>query len=148
MRIIKTCRYSISDLSRVELDRTFPPTPRFNMPFELGLSIGWDKFGKRPHGWLVFESKEFRMAKSLGDLNGTDPYIHKGRIDGLFGELCNAFVRLNRQPTVPQMWRVYRDVRDHLPEILRTAGASSLFTPRVFRDLCVAAAAAAVRHVP
>jgi hypothetical protein len=147
LAIIKTCRYSINDLSRVELDRTPPPTPRFNMPFELGLSIGWDKFGKGRHGWFTFESKEFRMAKSLSDLNGTDPYVHHGRIDGIFGELCNAFVRLERQPTVPQMWRVYRDVKNSVPEILRTAGARSVFTPRVFRDLCVVASAAAIRHV-
>ena len=37
--LIESCRYSIHDMSRVELDATPPPTPRFNMPFELGLSV-------------------------------------------------------------------------------------------------------------
>ena len=36
-KLIQSCRFSVHDLSRVELDKKFPPTPRFNMPFELGL---------------------------------------------------------------------------------------------------------------
>ena len=40
---IQSCRYSIHDLSRVQLDRAAPRTPRFNMPFELGLSVAWAK---------------------------------------------------------------------------------------------------------
>lgn len=39
LSLIKDCRYSFHDLSRVELDRRSPPTPRFNMPFELGLAV-------------------------------------------------------------------------------------------------------------
>lgn len=31
--LIHTCAYSVHDLSRVEIDRTPPSTPRFNMPF-------------------------------------------------------------------------------------------------------------------
>jgi hypothetical protein len=95
--------FALHDLSRVELDRTPPCTPRFNMPFELGLSVAWDKFGSRPHGWFVFEAKGFRLAKSLSDLSGTDIYLHNGRIDGVFRELCNAFVRRDQQPSVQQM---------------------------------------------
>jgi hypothetical protein len=37
--LIESCGYSMHDMSRVELDTTPPPTPRFNMPFELGLSV-------------------------------------------------------------------------------------------------------------
>jgi hypothetical protein len=37
--LIRRCEYSIHDLSRVEIDRPFPSTPRFNMPFELGWSV-------------------------------------------------------------------------------------------------------------
>src|ERR1043165_2875514 len=39
--LITSCRYSFHDLSRVQLDRKHPRTPRFNMPFELGLALGW-----------------------------------------------------------------------------------------------------------
>src|SRR4051812_34592759 len=37
--LIAQCRYSVHDLSRVQLDRSAPATPRFNMPFELGLAV-------------------------------------------------------------------------------------------------------------
>jgi hypothetical protein len=37
--LIERCAYSIHDLSRVQLDRNAPATPRFNMPFELGLAV-------------------------------------------------------------------------------------------------------------
>jgi hypothetical protein len=40
--IIETSRYSIHDISRVELSPTFP---RFNMPFELGLDLGCRRYG-------------------------------------------------------------------------------------------------------
>ena len=33
--LIRSCPYSIHDLSLVQLDRTPPATPRFNMPFEI-----------------------------------------------------------------------------------------------------------------
>ncbi len=36
--LIESCAYSIHDLSRVQLDRHAPRSPRFNMPFELGLA--------------------------------------------------------------------------------------------------------------
>ncbi len=41
--LIDACRYSIHDMSRVELDRRAPRTPRFNMPFELGLAVAHRK---------------------------------------------------------------------------------------------------------
>jgi hypothetical protein len=42
-QLIQTCGHSFHDLSRIQLDRAKPRTPRFNMPFELGLAIGWAK---------------------------------------------------------------------------------------------------------
>src|SRR5271155_1220814 len=41
LKLISACKYSFHDLSFVKLDRTLPATPRFNMPFELGLVVGW-----------------------------------------------------------------------------------------------------------
>src|SRR5450631_1393727 len=42
-KLISSCPYSIHDLSRVQLDRRLPATPRFNMPFELGLAVAHEK---------------------------------------------------------------------------------------------------------
>jgi len=145
--LIQNCQYSVHDLSRVELDRKRPPTPRFNMPFELGLSVAWERIGRSKHVWFVFEAKNRRLAKSLSDLNGTDAYIHDGKVMGVFRELGNAIVRPGRQPSVRQMRRIYEDLRSSLPDILRRAGTKSLFQARVFREICVVASASADKIV-
>lgn len=143
--LIESCSYSIHDLSRVQLDRNAPRTPRFNMPFELGLAVAWARANRR-HKWLVFESVKRRLAKSMSDLDGTDPYIHEGTVRGVMREVCNAFVSPN-QPTVPQMMRMYRDLRRGVPKILHNAGTTSLFTARTFSDLCLAAAGLRSKYV-
>jgi hypothetical protein len=146
VKLIETCRYSVHDLSRVQLDLRAPRTPRFNMPFELGLAVAAHK--RAEHGkpqWFVCETMVFRLAKSLSDLNGTDPYIHDGKIVGVFRELCNIFSRPHNQPTVQQMRDIYRELRRNLPVILRRAGSDSLYNTRVFGELAVAAKICAER---
>ena len=138
--LIQTCNYSVHDLSRVELDRTPPPTPRFNMPLELGLAIAWAKLNPARHTWFVCESKERRAQKSLSDLNGTDLYIHHGTPTGVMCELSNAFVRPFDRPTVPQMMRSYKSLNRLLPTLLINSGADSVFTARMFQDLITSAA--------
>jgi len=143
LSLIQRCEYSIHDLSRVELDRTPPSTPRFNMPFELGLTVALEKTAVPGHAWIVCESQRFRLKKSLTDLDGTDPYVHDGTIRGVFRELGNAFVRGRSQPTVDQMMQVYRVLRANFRTVLRQAGANHPFHARVFRDLSILARAAA-----
>jgi hypothetical protein len=147
-KLIQECRYSVYDLSRVELDVKRTPTPRFNMPFELGLCVAWQRIGDRKHTWSVYESRDRRLAKSLSDLNGTDPYIHGSTVTGVFRELCSAFVRPGRQPSIWEMRRVYWDVRESLPEILKRAGPKSIYSARVFKDICVIASESADKNVP
>ena len=147
LKLIRECAYSIHDLSRVQLDRTPPLTPRFNMPFELGLTVALEKTVIPRHAWVVCETKPFRLKKSLTDLDGTDPCIHDGTIRGLFRELGNAFVRNRNQPIVDEMMTVYRILRLNLNQVLHRAGAKHPYNARVFRDLCVLASAAAAELV-
>jgi hypothetical protein len=42
---------------------------------------------------------------------------------------------------------MYRDLRRGVPKILRNAGTTSLFTARVFSDLCLAAAGLRRKYV-
>ncbi len=147
LKLLYECTFALHDLSRVEIDRTPPRTPRFNMPFELGLSVAWAHIGSSDHAWFVFESQDYRFAKSLSDLNGTDIHIHNGRIDGVFSALGNVFVRQHRRPSVQQMRQVYRDLRMNLARILRTSGSRSPFEARAFRDICVLASESADMHV-
>jgi hypothetical protein len=137
---IQACRYSIHDLSRVGLDSSPPfSTPRFNMPFELGLAVAWEKANPKKHNWFVFEAKAYRIQKSLSDLNGTDPQIHDGQVSGVMRELSNVFRRPRSQPTVPEMMATFNAISRRSTKILVEAGAASLFEARAFQDLCYAA---------
>jgi hypothetical protein len=140
LKLIQHCAYSIHDLSRVQLDGKAPRVPRFNMPFELGLAVAQDA-GDRRQSWYVCETVPYRINKSLSDLNGTDVRIHGGSVRGVFGALCEIFVRKTRQPSVQEMYRIYRVLRRNLPTILSQAGARDPYSARVFRDLIFAARA-------
>jgi hypothetical protein len=77
------------------------------MPFEVGLSVAHERNSKKgKHERFVCESMNFRLAKSLSDLNGADPYIHNGRISRVFAELRNLFVRSSPLPAIQEMWLI------------------------------------------
>ena len=144
--LIESCRYSIHDLSYVRLDRKPPhTTPRFNMPFELGLAVEWQRLNPPRHTWFVFEEKPYRILKSLSDLNGSDPQIHAGTVSVVLAgaEGTSSGVTLN-QPTVPEMMSTFQTISRRSVSILAAAEATDLFEARVFEDLCYEAAAAPV----
>ena len=132
--LIQSCRYSIHDLSRVEVGATISSTPRFNMPLELGLTICWADLNPGLHDWFVWEAERYRLLKSTSDLNGTDPYIHDGSPEGVLRELGNAF-RRGRTPSVPEMVAVYRFVESNVDAILDRNGTRDPYAKSVFDEL-------------
>lgn len=136
------------DLSRVERNAPLR-LPRFNMPFELGLAVAWQKLRDRRHLWYVFETQRHRADKTVSDLAGTDVYVHGGTIKGVLREVSNAFVREKRKATFVQMLQVYQVTRRALPSILQKSGSESIFDgARAFRDVCVSAAEIASMLIP
>jgi hypothetical protein len=111
IELIRSCSYSFHDLSRVQLDRSPPATPRFNMPFELGLAVDWARDASREHEWFVFESRPHRLAKSLSDLNGTDPFVHGDTAKGVLRGLTNSLSRRTDRPKFAELEAIYRDLR-------------------------------------
>lgn len=147
IKLMQSCPFSVHDLSRVQ---RFAPTrlPRFNMPFELGLAIAWQKFRKKGHLWYVFETEQYRSDSSLSDLKGTDVYVHGGTIKGVLREVSNAFVREKRKATFVQMLQVYQVTRRALPSILKKSGSDTIFGARAFKDVCLSAADVASMLIP
>ena len=135
IQLIQSCSYSIHDLSRVELSVSPSATPRFNMPLELGMTITWQILNPEKHTWFVCESDLYRLLRSASDLNGTDPCIRGGTVEGVLRELRNAF-RRDRAPSVPQMLTVYGLVDSALNSILKKNGTSNPYSRSVFLDLC------------
>lgn len=76
-RIIRESRYSIHDISRVEITPA-SPLPRFNMAFECGLALGAIRYGSTPGRDFLFMSGQPHEDKlTLSDLAGQDPKAHK-----------------------------------------------------------------------
>lgn len=138
-RLIRECRYSFHDLSRVEIDATPPPTPRFNMSFELGLAVAHAKNVGNTHQWFVFETEPHRIKKSLSDLDGTDTYIHKGDPRCVLIELANALARKSKAPSFGQLSDIHVNLRRTAERIKLVYGGRSLFGARPFKDLVIAA---------
>lgn len=81
-KLIEACDHSIHDLSRVELDDG-SGLPRFNMPIELGIALGFKRFSKRAIALrvLVMDSDKFRYQKFASDLAGLDISAHENKSD-------------------------------------------------------------------
>jgi len=78
VRIIGESRWSIHDISRVE---TGPanPLPRFNMPFECGLALGAQRFGRardKRRDFLILAGEPHQDKLTLSDLAGQDAAYH------------------------------------------------------------------------
>ena len=77
VRIIEESRYSIHDISRVEIT-TASPLPRFNMAFECGLAFGALRFASKKGRDFLFMSAEPHQDKlTLSDLAGQDSKAHR-----------------------------------------------------------------------
>lgn len=89
LRIIDSSRYSVHDISRVEIS-AHNPLPRFNMPFECGLSFGASAFSHparaKGRDLLILAGEPFQDKRTLSDLAGQDAKYHGGSI----GEMIKA----------------------------------------------------------
>lgn len=91
MQIIEECRYGIHDISRTELDKKHN-LPRFNMPFELGLFIGCQRFGGNNHknkSIIVLDCESYRYQKFISDIAGQDIDAHEGKKEILVMKIRN-----------------------------------------------------------
>jgi hypothetical protein len=147
VKLIRNCQYSFHDLSRVQLDREKPRTPRFNMPFELGLVVAWATLGSPTHRWFVLETVPHRLTKSLSDLNGTDPLIHHGKAEGVLRALSNALYRNAKSPSFSELELIFRDLKAAASEFRSGRRGDSLFEAHAFKWLVLAAQSSAQEQV-
>ena len=89
--LISACSVSVHDLSRCRAERA-GEFSRMNMPFELGLDLGFRCFsgcsadGKK---FIIFEKEQYDLKKSLSDLAGADVEYHKNDIQLVIKKLRN-----------------------------------------------------------
>jgi hypothetical protein len=134
--LIQSCHYSFHDLSRAEIDKAEPFTPRFNMPFETGLAVMFS-LTEGSHTYFIFETDYRRLQKSLSDLGGTDVYAHEGTPEGVLREVSNALINAKHRPTMEQTQQIWKEVKGALPKILKKVGAKTLYSARAFSEIVV-----------
>lgn len=127
--IIGRCPTSIHDLSRVQATKG---CPRFNMPFELGLVAA-----RRSAEWFVFEAEPFRLQKTLSDINGHDPLIHRGKPSIVLSKLRDIFGNRRRRTSQTELEALLRDVTKLAKLIERDHG--SLLGRQAYVDLVIGA---------
>jgi hypothetical protein len=79
IKIISESQFGIHDLSRATCE-TETGLARFNMPLELGLFIGSQKFGNKVQKnkeYLVLDTEKFRYQKFISDIAGQDIRAHQ-----------------------------------------------------------------------
>jgi hypothetical protein len=121
IEIIATCRYSIHDLSRTELDRT-SALPRFNMPLELGIDLGCRAYGssQADKSFLIFDRDRFRFQTYVSDIAGQDIADHGDDPNRAIASVRDWLRTESRRPDIPgakAMQLKYESFRKELPAI-------------------------------
>ena len=144
--LVAASDYSFHDLSHMSLDRTKPRTPRFNMPFELGLAVAMSRLKNPRHQWFVFDTQRYRVAKALSDLGGVTVRVHDRSPDSILRCLVNALDREDRKPSLQQLQAIFAAVEKVARQLKRNLGRD-LFDARPFGELSYVAAQAAAQFV-
>ncbi|MBD0367040.1 MAG: hypothetical protein ICV53_13180 [Flavisolibacter sp.] len=119
--IIKSCKYSIHDLSIVKTKKA-NEFARLNMPFELGIDYGLRKNGISPldtKQFLVLEAKKYDYMKAMSDFNGFDIKVHGNDTEKLFECLYTWFsetLKINKQDPPLKLFYDFMDFNTSLFE--------------------------------
>jgi len=129
LRLIKECKYSIHDLSRMKSEKA-NEFSRLNMPFELGIEYGCRRIATnhlRTKRSLIFEKKRFEIQKALSDLNGVDVKCHNNKPVHTVRALQHWLIEtvgLNNVDSPSVIWRKFNEFDDDLDERRKMHGYS------------------------
>lgn len=126
-RLIRESRFSIHDISRVDVNAT-SPLPRFNMPFEAGVAFGACRFDKVPanrsRDFLLLEAQAYRDQRTLSDLAGQDTRAHANDAQVLIRHVRTFLARKWTGPVsirgAAAIWGRYQRLQAALPAIAET----------------------------
>src|SRR5262245_41353517 len=133
---LRRCGVSIHDLSRVG-------TPvRFNMSFELGIAVALSEL-EGQHKYVLLERIQHRLDRTLSDLRGRDPYVHRGGIRSTIVAVLDVF-QSDRDDVAPEtVFAVYRNLWLTTNVLKRRYGANTIFSRSLFVRTVAAAGALA-----
>ncbi len=111
IELVGECRYGLHDLSRIEVGQL----PRNNMPLELGVFIGCQRFGASfdyEKEYLIMDSDAHRYNQHTSDVKADDAEYHHNEsnqiIERVRNWLANRPYRDRSQPVPGADWLVER----------------------------------------
>jgi len=122
LEIMVECKYGIHDISRTGRDRS-SGLPRFNMPFELGIDIGFRHVGddhcqSKIH--LILDKDPYRFQKFLSDIGGQDIAAHSNttsKVVCAVRDWLRTATNADDMPSGAIIYKHYRRFRRKLPKI-------------------------------
>jgi hypothetical protein len=124
--LIADCRFSINDLSRVDLD-TGTKLPRFNMPLELGVFLGARRYGQgrqKEKRCLIVDRELYRYRAFISDISGQDISAHQDDPLRVVRIIRNWLRNQAQDSTIPGgriLSERYLAFRTQLPELCEEA---------------------------
>jgi hypothetical protein len=118
VQLIHESKYGIHDLSRIVSNEVDEPY-RMNMPFELGIDYGCQKYGGGKWGQkkiLILEKERYRYQVAISDLSGSDIKHHEDDVSKIITAVRNWFVTeiLKRGPSGNVLWDQFNDFNAYL----------------------------------
>lgn len=122
-KLILRSKYSIHDISRSEVLEG-KDLPRFNMPFEMGLDLGCQSFGKGKSAMkksLVLEKTKYHYQRVISDIGGQDIENHNDNPEEMIRKVRNWFAAVlnTHQPSPALIWESYNDFLNNMNEQLK-----------------------------
>jgi len=126
MRLIRTSKYSIHDISRKKALKK-GDVARFNMPYEMGLDIGCQEFGVgllKQKKCLIFDSNSHDYDISISDISGQDIKEHNDDPETLIRKVREWLVKVLRKrlPSAASVWENYVEFITDMNEQLTAEG--------------------------
>lgn len=129
LRLIKECKYSIHDLSRLRSAKA-NEFSRLNMPFELGVDYGCRRIAKdhlRTKRSLILEKTRYDIQKAFSDLNGVDIKCHNNNPAQTIRALQHWLIEtvgLNDVESPSVMWGKFTEFNKDFYELRKSQGYS------------------------
>lgn len=122
IKLISDSQFGLHDISRTELD-PINSLPRFNMPLELGLFIGANKFGNSFHKnkrAMIVDKEDYRYQKYISDISGQDIKGHENDPLKLINIVRNWLKSMAPDQIIPggaTIKRRYQEFQSQLPAL-------------------------------
>jgi hypothetical protein len=108
--MIRECKFSIHDLSRCK-SAAAGEYLRMNMPFELGVDLGFRRSGVDPlptKKFLIFEREPYDLKRAISDISGQDVEFHRDEYENVIKKVRDFF-RVEGEVAAPGPARLISD---------------------------------------